>query len=319
MKHVLVTGAGGFLGQELCEFLHAEGLAVRALSRVPLSGKKYECVAVRDFAAVDTPWSRLLSGVDAVVHLAARVHQMTDSSADSLREYRRVNVEGTVRLAQAAADAGAQRFIFASSVKVNGDESPAGAPLKESDIPHPPDPYGLSKYEAEIALQGIAMERSLALAQLRLPLLYGPGVKANFLRLMRAVARGIPLPLSCARTPRSFLFTGNFTAAVLQVLRAPRLSGDTFFVSDGEDISVAELLRRVGEALQRPAHLWPMPEAALRMLASGVGKKSEVQRLFGHLQVDSTKFRRTFDWRAPFSVAQGLQATADWYKRSFPA
>lgn len=319
---VLVTGASGFVGSAVCARLLEGGSRVRALLRpgsaAPAGTEPVVAAGLHDGEAL----RRAVEGVDAVVHLAARVHVMRDAASDPLAEFRAVNVEGTRRLAREAAAAGVRTFVFASSVKAMGEMSPASGPWTEATPPAPADPYGVSKLEAEAALAAEAAGGMRA-AVLRLPLVYGPGVKANMLRLFQLVDRGVPLPLGGIRNRRSLLFVGNAADAVRAVLAAPDAAG-VFLVSDGEDLATPELVRRIGRALGRPARLLPVPEALFRAAAAAgdvVSRavpfpftRAAADRLLGSLAVDSGRLRRMAGWTPPFTVDDGLSRTAEWYR-----
>lgn len=260
-----------------------------------------------------TDWSDALESVDAVVHLAARVHVIHDGAVDGLEAYRKVNVEGTRSLAIQAARAGVRRFVFVSSVKVNGEATP-GRAFSDSDPPRPEDPYGVSKREAEDVLREIAGRSGLEVVILRPPLVYGPGVKANFLRMLRWVDRGIPLPLAAVSNRRSLIYVGNLGDAIVRCLEQPAAAGETFLVDDGEPVSTPQLLREIGDSLGRPARLFPVPAAVLRGMAALTGRTRDATRLFGDLVVDSGRIRRTLDWEPPFTRQQGLDTTAAWFR-----
>jgi nucleoside-diphosphate-sugar epimerase len=311
VRTVLVTGAAGFVASAVIPELRKAGwevaAAVRAeadAARVPQGSR---IVAVGDLSP-KTDWSRALDGVSAVVHLAARAHRLDDGAAEA-GEYRRVNAEATARLAEAAVRAGARRLVFLSSVKAAGDATPPGGVWDDESPCSPQDAYGASKFEAEANL---AATPGLSYCALRAPLVYGPGVKANFLRLLAAVARGLPLPFGSVNNRRSLLYAGNLADAVARALEKPGVDG-VFFIRDGEDLSTAELVRKMGVALGRPARLWPAPPAALRALARLLGRGGDAERLLGDLAVDDGRLREALSWRPPFTVDQGLAATAEWY------
>jgi len=314
-RTVLVTGAGGFVGRALCERLLSEGCQVRAALRraglMPVLG--IEPVSVGEIGP-DTDWRGALQDVDAVVHLAARVHKIGDQTSDAMAEYRRVNAFGTAVLAQAAAEAGVRRFIFASSIKVNGEATLPGRPFTESDIPQPHGPYAQSKWEAEQALRQIALRTDMEIVSLRPPLVYGPGVGANFLRLVSWIQAGRPLPLGWAKNRRSLLYLGNLIDAMLACLHAPKLSSQVYLVSDAETVSTPELIRMLARELGRQAHLLPVPPGILRQLGRWLGRDAEVQRLLGELTLDSGLIQRELGWHPPHGLSEGLAATARWYK-----
>jgi len=256
-----------------------------------------------------------LPGADAVVHLAARVHVMRDSAADPLAEHRRVNRDATLELARAAQRAGTRRFVFLSTVKVNGERT-EGAPFTERDAPAPADPYAVSKWEAEQGLQQMAGAGALELVILRPPLVYGPGVKGNFLRLLKLVRAGVPLPLGGVANRRSLIYVGNLASAIERAVRAAPTVRGTFLVSDDADLSTPELIRELGHAMGRRARLFALPPALLGALGRALGKGDEVGRMIESLRVDCSAARRELQWQIPFTVEQGLRETADWFVRT---
>ena len=302
---VLVTGATGFIGQALCRSLSASGRSVRAATR---NAGASTTIAVGDIGAA-TEWSPALIGIECVVHLAGWAHVAAQD--DALAAARRVNVAGTRGLAAAAAANGVRRLLFLSSVKVNGEATDA-APFVESDSPRPEDAYGVTKWEAEQALWQVAAHSRMEVVVLRAPLVYGAGVKGNFLRLMNLIARGVPLPLASVRNRRSLLYLGNLIDAIDSCLEAPRAAGRTYFVSDGEDVSTPVLARALGHALGTPARLVPCPTALLR-LAGSLLHRADIAKLIGSLQIDTARIRDDLGWRPPCSFAAGLQETARWY------
>ena len=307
---VLVTGATGLVGSALCRTLARSGYRVRRALRTRAPAG-YDDVVVGDIGA-DTNWSAALAGVDAVVHLAARTHVLEKRDAKAAAAYQRVNVGGTRRLAEQAAAAGVRRFVFLSSVKVNG-EATSGRGFQETDPPCPENPYGRTKREAEDLLFALARESALEVVVIRSPLVYGPGVKGNFERLMRYVARRFPLPLGSVDNRRSLIYVGNLADAILKCLERVEANGRVYLVSDGEDMSTPELLRAVGHALHVEPFIVPFPVAWLRGLAGMTGRSAELARLAGSLVVDTTRIRRELGWTPPYSAADGLRATAEWY------
>ncbi len=314
MRRILVTGARGFVGQELCAQLLRRGYSVRRASRSPfpvgsVPGIEEVCVGEIDGS---TCWHDAMVDVDGVIHLAARVHQMGEREQGRISEYRRVNFEGTRRLAEQAAAGGVRRLVFVSSIKVNG-EATAEAPFRPEDPPRPTDPYGISKWEAEQAVWRVAQQTAMQAVIIRPPLVYGPGVRANFLQLVRAVDRGIPLPLGAVFNQRSLIYVGNLAAALIQALEHSGAAGRTFLVSDGHPLSTPELIRKLADALGRPARLVPVPKRILLFAGTLFGRRGEMERLCGDLVVDDGAARTLLGWTPPFSVVDGLKATAGWY------
>ena len=313
---VLITGATGFVGRAVIKTLAHTKFVVRAAVRSPLGAEsltKCDAIAVGDLSPI-TDWHPALHDIDAVVHLAGRAHVLKEDAADPLAECRRINRDATLNVARQAAAARVKRFVFVSTVKVNGEGREAT--YAALDLPDPHDAYAVSKWEAEQGLHQIAAQTGLQVVILRTPLIYGPGVKANFLRLLQAVDRGIPLPLGAVRNRRSLLYVENFASALLSCLTHPEAAGKTYFVRDGEDISSAELVRRLAHALGRPARLVPMPPTLLRAAGALLGKKAAVERLLGSLTVDDAPLRRELGWTPPYTLDEGLAATARWYLES---
>ena len=309
---VLLTGASGFVGAGVFGALRARGVAVRPVVRAASSTAHMEDAVVVPGLDAATDWTAALHGVTAVIHCAARAHIMRDEALDPLAEYRGVNVAGTLRLAQQAAAAGVRRFVFISSIKVNGESTQLGRPFTADDVPAPEDAYGLSKAEAEAGLRQLAQETGMEVVIIRPVLVYGPGVKGNFKSLLHAVARGIPLPLGCARhNRRSLVALDNLVDLIVLCTTHPKAANQTFLASDGEDLSTAELLQRVAQAQGVKARLWPVPVMLLRLAAATLGKGAPAQRLLGSLQVDIGKTRELLGWNPPLTVAQGLQKAVE--------
>jgi UDP-glucose 4-epimerase len=307
---ILVTGATGFVGSALIKRLVADSPARRlvvAVRKADLVWSEQVSVSLVGDLLADTDWSAALKGVQEVVHSAARVHVMADKSADPLAEFRRVNVDGTLNLARQAAVAGVRRFVFVSSVKVNGEATLQGQAFTERDAPAPQDPYGQSKHEAELSLRQLAADTGMEVVIIRPPLVYGPGVKANFAALMRAVQRGWPLPLGVVHNQRSLVALDNLVDLIVTCLHHPAAANETFLASDGQDLSTAELVRGMARAAGVPARLWPVPVWALQAAAGALGKGAAVQRLCGNLQVDISKARSLLGWVPPVTVAEGLR------------
>lgn len=310
---VLVTGATGFIGHALCPALRHAGHEVYAASRNPDAPDIPEGVTVHTVRDIgpDTDWTEALSGVDAVVHLAARAHVLKESAADPSAEFNRVNAEGTGRLASAAAKGGIGRFVYLSTVKVMAESSTA--PFRETDTPRPGDAYGKSKLAGEQALTKAAADTRLEPVILRPPLVYGPGAKGNFLALMKLCQAAPPLPLAAIDNRRSIIYLGNLVDAIIHCLTADGAAGETYFVGDGEDLSTPELIRHVAAALGRPARLFPAPAGFLRLAGAIIGKAQAISALLGDLQVNDEKIHRQLGWTPPFNVVQGLKETAAWF------
>lgn len=306
MRRVLVTGASGFVGRAVMARLAEEGSG-----RAPVAGVRRAAGAFREECALGPleefgTGGALPEGLDAVVHLAGRAHVLDESEADPLEVFRRVNVEGTLNVARQAADSGVRRFLFVSSVGVNGNVS--RRPFTERDVPTPQEPYAVSKYEAEQGLRELAAETGMEVVVIRPPLVYGPGAPGNFGRLLRWVQRGVPLPLGAiTRNRRSLVALDNLVDLLVTCLDHPAAAGETFLVADGEDVSTAGLLRRVGDALDRPARLLPVPVGMLRAGAVALGRREMARRLLDSLQVDISHTRETLGWEPPVSLDEGLR------------
>jgi nucleoside-diphosphate-sugar epimerase len=314
---VLVTGANGFVGAALCRALTEAGVTVHRAVRRAIAAEnqpKASTIEVGEIGAT-TDWTRALRNVACVVHLAARTHVLRETAADPLAEYRRINVAATERLARSAAARGVRRLVFLSSVKVHGERTEA-RPFTEEDAPHPEDAYGESKWEAEQALARVAAETGLQAVVLRPPLVYGPGVKGNFLRLMAWVARGWPLPLGSVANRRSLIYVGSLVDAIVKVIEAPRATGETFLVADSQDVSTPDLVRSLAAALEVRPRLVSFPLAPLRLAAALAGQGAGFSSLTGSLQVDSSHIRRKLDWRPRLTLEQGLAETARWYRNA---
>jgi nucleoside-diphosphate-sugar epimerase len=309
---VLVTGAGGFVGEALVfRMLVGKQFAPIAAARSPT--RLQGLCPVVPFDLNDPEALPELKDVSAVVHAAARVHVMNEIASDALAEFRKANVEGTLRLAKRAAESGVKRFIFISSIKVNGESTLPGKPFKADDTPAPVDPYGVSKHEAEQGLRQLARETGMEVVIIRPPLIYGAGVKANFLSMLRWLNKGIPLPLGAVRNQRSLVAIGNLVDLVITCIDHPGAANQTFLVSDGQDLSTTEMLRRLGDALGRKAWLLPLPEWLLVAAASAMGKQSVAQRICGSLQVDISKNRELLGWTPPINMDEAMRQTAGHY------
>jgi nucleoside-diphosphate-sugar epimerase len=306
---VVVTGANGFVGLALLRRLNLttafQPLGVVRCAAGLTVGKFVE---IGDLTK-QTDWSKILAGADAVVHLAGRVHVMNDTEADSLAAFRAVNVDGTLNLALQASVAGVKRFVFVSSVKVNGESTPPGKAFTDADTPNPKDAYGKSKHEAELGLRQLSADADLEVVIIRPPLVYGPGVKANFAALMRAVKSGWPLPLGAVHNQRSLVAIDNLVDFIITCITHPKAANQTFFVSDGQDLSTTELVRGIAQSAGMNARLLPIQVWALRIGASLLGKSDAIDRLCGNLQVDISKSRSLLGWVPPVSVQEGLKRT----------
>jgi len=315
---ILVTGATGFVGNALVRRFAADpactGVVAAVRRKSESRPERVQQVQVGDLLHT-TDWGQALQDVDAVVHCAARVHVMQDDATDPLQAYREVNVNGTLKLASQAAQAGVRRFVFVSSIKVNGEFTEVGKPFTADDIPAPEDPYGVSKHEAEELLRKIAIETGMEVVIIRPPLVYGPGVKANFESMIRWLVRGVPLPLAAVtENRRSLVALDNLVDLIVTCLHHPAAANQTFLVSDGEDISTAQLLKRMGAAMGKPARLFYMPPTLLKLGASVFNRPGIYQRLCGSLQLDIAKTRQLLGWTPPVSVDEGLRRAAEGFR-----
>jgi nucleoside-diphosphate-sugar epimerase len=314
MKTILITGSTGFVGTVLCRRMLREGLqvtaAVRNLSSRSLLPEEANIVNVGPISPMTT-WTSALNGANTVVHLAARTHAMRELSKDPLQAYRSINVEGTERLARSAAVSGVKRFIYISSVKVNGEGK--DEPYTELATPAPEDAYGISKWEAEQTLRRIEAETGMEVVIIRPTLIYGPGVKANILALLKIVKRGFPLPLGNIHNRRSLIYVGNIVDAIAVCAAHPEAAGQTYMVSDNEDVSTPELIKCVAQAQGRKPRIFPFPESLLRLAGSVIGRESTIDRLFRSLTVDTSKIRRELGWKPPFTMQEGMTETAKWF------
>ena len=309
---VLVIGANGFVGQAVLSRINdMAGLiaigSVRSTAKFAYVGQPL--ITVGELSA-QTDWSEALLGVQAVVHTAARVHIMQETSDDPLEEFRRINVQGTLNLARQAAATDVSRFVFVSSIKVNGEVTQSGCPFTAEDIPAPLDAYSVSKMEAEQGLREISQISNMEVVIIRPPLVYGPGVKANFAVMMRWLKRGLPLPLGAIHNRRSLVALDNLVDLIILCINHPAAANQTFLVSDGEDVSTNELLRRMGQALICPARLIPVPVSWLNLAATLIGKQDVTRRLCGSLQVDIKKTQDLLGWTPPVSLDEGLRRAA---------
>jgi nucleoside-diphosphate-sugar epimerase len=311
MALAVVTGASGFVGNSLLKSLLSCGFRVRAVVRAGAPAELPGCFGVErailgDISA-STSWSSVLTNVDCVVHCAARAHLMHETAGDSLAAYRAVNVDGSRRLAEQAAAAGVRRLVFLSSIKVNGEQTALGAPFLRSDTPAPQDAYGVSKSEAEQALWEVSAKTGLEIVVVRPPLVYGPEVKGNLARLLKLVRLGLPLPLGALQNKRSLIGLDNLVDLLIRCVDHPEAAGQTFLVSDGEDLSTPDLIRHMAGAINRSPRLFPVPVSLLRLAGSALGKRAEIDRLVGSLQIDSSHTRRVLGWTSPVRVQEGIR------------
>lgn len=314
----LITGATGFVGSSLIRRLMANQLSVVAAVRVKPKNWTLRCpiLEIGDFRA-SSNLSFALAGVHSVVHAAARVHIMNDKSVDALTEFRKVNVAGTMNLARQAALAGVKRFLFISSIKVNGEQTNFECPFTASQIPSPSDPYGVSKYEAEMELRALSEETGMEVVIIRSPLVYGPGVKANFLSIMKWLQMGVPLPLGgVTKNLRSFVFIDNLIDLIVTCISHPAAANQIFLVSDDKDLSTSALLEKMAIVMGRPSRLFPVPAVLISIGTRLIGRPDIYQRLCGSLQVDIKKTKDLLGWSPPVSMDEGLRQTADHFLRT---
>lgn len=300
---ILVTGANGFLGKKILEFCQFQSLDVRACARNANISKPNWTISPNLGPAAN--WSAPLNGINIVIHAAARAHIIKDKVADPLAEYRRVNVEGTLNLARQAVAAGVKRFIFISSIGVNGNINIR--PFSADDHPNPAEPYAQSKWEAEQGLMQLASETGMEVVIIRPPLVYGPGAPGNFGSLVRWIEKGIPLPLGAIHNKRSLVGIDNLVDLIIRCIDHPAAANQVFLAGDGEDLSTSELLHGVGKAMGKPARLIPVPAGLLQFGATLLGRKAMAQRLLGSLQVDISKTCELLDWKPPYTVEEGLR------------
>jgi len=306
-RNLLVTGANGFVGKSLKKRLAAHDHfatvgAVRSIGQIEQSGH----IAVGDLDG-SVRWEHALKGKDVVIHTAARAHVMKDEVPEPLAEYRRINVDGTLNLARRAAETGVRRFVFISSIKVNGEQTLPNQPFTAEDAPAPEDAYGISKMEAEQGLQALAAETGMEIVIIRPPLVYGLGVKGNFASMIKLVEKGFPLPIGAIHNKRSLVALDNLVDLIITCIDHPAAANQVFLAGDGEDLSTTELLQGVAKAMGKPSRLVPVPAGLLMFGASVLGKKAMAQRLLGSLQVDISKARNLLGWQPPLSVDEGLK------------
>lgn len=318
LKKILVTGANGFIGRALCARLVADGFLVQGAVREVSGGTNLpQNIEVAPIGSIgpDTNWKDFLTDVDFVIHLAARVHILQDTDRAPLQAFRRVNLQGTERLAQQAAHAGVKRFVFMSTIGVNGSNSGSSA-FSESDEPMPHNAYSVSKLEAETRLKEINTKTGMEIVIVRSPLVYGPGNPGNFLSLLRVIAKGIPLPLASVSNIKSFTYVKNLADALICCSLHPKAAGQMYIVSDGVDVSTPELVRSLAAALCKPSRLFPFQPSLIRFAGKLTGKSEAVDRLLSSLTVDISKIRRELGWEPTYTMEQGLRETAEWFKKT---
>lgn len=314
---VLVTGANGFVGAHVCRRLAESGHEVRGAVRAEMQDDlkipsvNYQVVGE---LGCDTDWQDALHGVKAIVHLAARVHMMSDAAIDPLAEFRKVNTQATLNLARQAIANGCRRLVFISTIQVNGEQT-YGQAFSESDRPSPANDYALSKWEAEQQLWALAAETELEITVLRIPLVYGQGVKGNLLRLLSLICKGWPLPLGAINNRRSLLGLENLFSAIAACLEQDQAAGRTYLVSDGEDVSTTELIRKISEGMSRRPVLLPVPVFILGLLFGLIGRRAEYHRLCGDLAVNSRAIRDELNWLPAMTVDEGLRQMGAWYEQ----
>ncbi len=313
MSKTVITGATGFVGQPLCQALEAKGHTVLGIAKNPNNNSQTPLVSLNINA--NTEWDELLANTQTVIHLAARVHIMNDTASDPLQSFREINTTATLRLAVAAANAGVRRFIFLSSIKVNG-EFTTNQPFDEHSPAAPVDPYGISKHEAEEGLRKIAVVTSMEVVIIRPPLIYGPGVKANFLRLLSAAVRGIPLPLAGIKNRRSLVALDNLVDFIITCIDHPKAANETFLISDGTDLSTSELIHTIAQEAKQKERLFSLPLPLMQLGAALFGKKPMLERLTQSLQIDSSKARARLQWQPPQTTQQAIAETVAWYIKS---
>ncbi|GEM80862.1 UDP-glucose 4-epimerase family protein [Vibrio superstes] len=309
---VFVTGASGFVGHRFCQMAKCIGHDVTAQYRSICTDR-----ITKDFTVTGidskTDWSGAFKQIDCIVHCAARVHQMNETKAQSRAHYHEVNALGTINLARQAAEQGVKRFVFLSSIKVNGESTLEGQKFLPEIAPKPADAYGASKWDAEVGLRKVAEETGLEVVIIRPPLVYGPGVKANFHSLLQWIDKGIPLPLGAINNKRSMVHLDNLVDLMLICCSNPRAAGNVFMVSDDNDVSTSELLKQVAHSMKKPNRMIPIPETWLKFASSVLGKKDVGQRLCSSLQVDLSSTKRALDWTPPVPFERGIQETVDAY------
>ena len=306
---ILLTGGSGFLGKSLLPKLTQFEVTAIGRQQCGPDVATYYCKELSS----SEDYSDCLVNIDVIIHCAARAHVMKDDHIDALAEYRKVNTQGTINLATQAAASGVKRFVFISSVKVHGESTTGLAPFTERVDKVPVDPYGLSKYEAELGLRSISAGSDMEVVIIRPPLVYGPKVKANFLSLMRLADTAIPLPFGATNNARSMVYVENLLDFIVTCINHPAAANQTFMVSDSDDLSLKRLLASLRTSLGRPVRLFPVSSSLFRMFGHLIGKSAVVARLIGDLQVNTTKAQTLLEWFPPFTAEQGIKATVEAY------
>lgn len=313
MTKILITGSTGFVGKSLVPALVEAGYDLRCLVSQKQEWIHTEQIVIGRIEE-QQDWSVILEGVDVVIHLAARVHLMKDTATSPLDEYLKVNCEATKNLAKQAAQHKVKRFIFLSSIKVNGEATQPQKPFTEEQMPQPEDPYGISKWEAEKALMEIAQTTPMEVVVLRPPLIYGPGVKANFLKMIKLVEKGFPMPFGKVSNRRSFLYIENLVSAIIAVIESPKAANQTFLVSDDEPLSLSALLKGLSVGLEVNVQLIPLPSSLLRLIFIILGRRNLSSRLLDSLEISQQKMKNQLGWKPPIKGMDGLMKTSKWYR-----
>jgi len=315
LNKILISGATGLVGKALCPLLKSYGDV-----RVALWQKEDGINIPVDISPIvvgsvdrNTNWNMALRGIDVVIHLAARVHVMEDKASDPLGAYREVNAVGTETLARQSAAAGVRRLIFVSTIKVNGEQTHGGNAFTEKDVPNPQDPYSISKIEAEKALTDVAENSGLEVVIIRPPMIYGPDVKARFLTLMKLVDRGVPIPTRSIKNRRSLLYVRNLADFLALCVTESEAANQVYLLSDGEDVSTSDLVSTIARAMKKPDRQFGVSEIVARTGARLLRRENFYSRLWGSLKIDSTKAREQLGWRPPYSFAEGIEDTVNWY------
>lgn len=314
---ILLTGVNGWIGTHLSNRLvvqqHQIFGTIRCCGCITAIPSKVKPLVIPSIGP-NTDWSKVLTNIDIVIHLAGRAHIMNDKEPEPLNAFRTINTDGTNRLARTAANMGVKRFIFISTIKVNGEDSPAA--YTEKDSSDPQDPYGISKWEAEQILSNISAKTDMETVIIRPPLVYGPAVKANFLRLLHLVYQGIPLPFASINNRRSLIYIGNLVDVIATCIKHPNAGNQTFLVSDQDDVSTPDLIRSISSAMGKSDRLFPFPPNILSLLATVARKKELYDRLCGSLPVDASAISKKLSWKPPFSLEEGIANTVEWYMRN---